>query len=136
MFVCVGGTPINTKSVTYDNIVRSSSNSDQNKTNGQEGSTVYLVGLERLLSLLLHECSDCGSLVVKVTDSCPDGHEFKLSTTEDPQCRGVMQVKSVEAQMPFRWYGVEVRRWGASSSVRHLTMVHNYGVHRQKPPKS
>ncbi|GFW41247.1 hypothetical protein TNCV_1002401 [Trichonephila clavipes] len=36
-----------------------------------------------------------GSLVVKVTDSWPECHEFEPSTAEDPPCMEAMHVKSV-----------------------------------------
>ncbi|GFW32701.1 hypothetical protein TNCV_3679491 [Trichonephila clavipes] len=51
-----------------------------------------------------------GSPVVKVAESC---HEFETSTTEDPPCRGVIPVKSIECS---RWCGMLVRRGGGASS--------------------
>ncbi|GFV05552.1 hypothetical protein TNCV_227631 [Trichonephila clavipes] len=45
--------------------------------------------------------------VIKVTDSWPASHEFEPSTTEDPACRRVMYVKSVESSnvLPLLWCG-------------------------------
>ncbi|GFX06926.1 hypothetical protein TNCV_1202411 [Trichonephila clavipes] len=58
-------------------------------------------------------------------------HEFEPSTTKDPPCRAAMHVKSVES-FPV---GVVVRREGCQLRChpRHLTMVQNYVVRRQKP---
>ncbi|GFV74628.1 hypothetical protein TNCV_5130701 [Trichonephila clavipes] len=50
---------------------------------------------------------DRGSRVIKVTDSWSACHEFELSTTEDPPCRGPMHVKSVDVQTSSRWCSVE-----------------------------
>ncbi|GFX56679.1 hypothetical protein TNCV_494271 [Trichonephila clavipes] len=46
-----------------------------------------------------------------------------------------MHVKSVEAQTCCRWYDVEVRKGKCQLRCRprHLTMVQNYEVRRQKP---
>ncbi|GFT19381.1 hypothetical protein TNCV_2533121 [Trichonephila clavipes] len=49
-----------------------------------------------------------GSLVVKVTGTWPSCHEFEPSASENPPCRVVMHVKSVEAQAFTRWCGMEV----------------------------
>ncbi|GFW17285.1 hypothetical protein TNCV_1957561 [Trichonephila clavipes] len=48
-----------------------------------------------------------GSLVVKITDSWPACHDIEPITAEDPPCRGVMQVKSVENPnvLPMVWCG-------------------------------
>ncbi|GFU45450.1 hypothetical protein TNCV_3625701 [Trichonephila clavipes] len=55
-------------------------------------------------------------------------HEFEPSTTEDPQSRRAMPVKSVEAQTSSLWCGVEVRRGCVRSgvSIAFVTMVQNY----------
>ncbi|GFX78296.1 uncharacterized protein TNCV_5136431 [Trichonephila clavipes] len=55
-------------------------------------------------------------------------HEFEPSTTKDSPCRGAMHVKSVESSM---WCG---RRGGCRLMYRprHLTMVQNYVIRRQK----
>ncbi|GFU37669.1 hypothetical protein TNCV_2480591 [Trichonephila clavipes] len=47
-------------------------------------------------------------LVVKVVDSWPAGHEFEPSSAEDPPCRGVMHVASVESSnaLPLVWRGI------------------------------
>ncbi|GFX15654.1 hypothetical protein TNCV_2131401 [Trichonephila clavipes] len=52
-----------------------------------------------------------------------------------PVQRGLMHVKYVEAQMSLRWGGVEIRRGMCqlSSRPRHLTMVQNDEIHREKP---
>ncbi|GFX51897.1 hypothetical protein TNCV_3063151 [Trichonephila clavipes] len=48
---------------------------------------------------------DRGSLKVKVADWWPVCHEFELSTSEDPLCRGTKHVKSVESSnvLPLEW---------------------------------
>ncbi|GFS57566.1 uncharacterized protein TNCV_1402191 [Trichonephila clavipes] len=76
-----------------------------------------------------------GSRVVKVSDRgwpCP---ELEPSTTKDPLCRAAMHVKSVESRNVLPWCGVVVRRGGCQFMCRprHLTMVQNYVVRRQKP---
>ncbi|GFX23484.1 hypothetical protein TNCV_3769601 [Trichonephila clavipes] len=74
---------------------------------------------------------------VEVTDSQPACHEFQPSYSEDLPCREEMHLKSVEAQMSSRWYSVEVKRGGCQLRCRprHLTMVQNYEVRRQKSPR-
>ncbi|GFT30560.1 hypothetical protein TNCV_4287021 [Trichonephila clavipes] len=64
----------------------------------------------RSKALALTPLGGRGSLVVKVTDSWPACHEFEPSTTEHPPCTTALRVKSVEAQTPTRWSGVEIRR--------------------------
>ncbi|GFU79967.1 hypothetical protein TNCV_578471 [Trichonephila clavipes] len=56
-----------------------------------------------------------GSLVVKVTDFRPACHEFELSDTEDPPCRGLMHFKFVGAPTTSLWCSVEARKKAASS---------------------
>ncbi|GFV64128.1 hypothetical protein TNCV_1220191 [Trichonephila clavipes] len=41
--------------------------------------------------------SSCGIRVIMVLDHGLPCHEFKLSTTKDPPCRGTLHVKSVES---------------------------------------
>ncbi|GFX30560.1 uncharacterized protein TNCV_3462101 [Trichonephila clavipes] len=57
-----------------------------------------------------------GSRVVKVLDHGWPCLEFQPSTTKDPPCRAAMHVKSVESSnaLPLVWFGVLVRRGGAS----------------------
>ncbi|GFV24301.1 uncharacterized protein TNCV_422911 [Trichonephila clavipes] len=76
-----------------------------------------------------------GSRVVQVWDRGLPCHEFEPSTTKDPPCRAAMHVKSVESSNVLPWCGVEVRREGCQLRCRprHLTMVENYVVCRQKP---
>ncbi|GFW95482.1 uncharacterized protein TNCV_1721841 [Trichonephila clavipes] len=70
------------------------------------------------------------SLVVKVTDSWSDCHEFEPSTAEDPPCRGAMHVKPVESSNVLPLEGVPAQVSSLS------TMVQNYEVRRQKPSTS
>ncbi|GFX20233.1 hypothetical protein TNCV_1437931 [Trichonephila clavipes] len=62
-------------------------------------------------------------------------HEFDPSTTEDPPCKGAMFFKSVKSSNVSRWCGVVVRRRECQIRCRsrHLTMVRNDEVRRQKP---
>ncbi|GFW75657.1 hypothetical protein TNCV_4428401 [Trichonephila clavipes] len=75
-----------------------------------------------------------GSLVVKVTDSWPACHKFELSTSENPQRRKAILVKSVEAQTYSCGCGVVVRRGRRRLRChpRHLTMVLNNKVRHQR----
>ncbi|GFY10671.1 hypothetical protein TNCV_2194921 [Trichonephila clavipes] len=75
------------------------------------------------IKILLTNIYGRGSLVVKVTDSCPTCHEFQPSTSEDPPCRGVMHVKSIEDQTSTRWCSVEVRR-GVPAQVSSSSLEH------------
>ncbi|GFS96240.1 transposon Tf2-9 polyprotein [Trichonephila clavipes] len=74
-----------------------------------------------------------GIRVVKVSGRGWPCHEFDPSTTKDPPCRAVMHVKSVESSNVR--YGVIVwrRECQLRCRPRHLTMVQNYEVRRQKP---
>ncbi|GFV51019.1 hypothetical protein TNCV_114131 [Trichonephila clavipes] len=58
-----------------------------------------------------------------------------LATAEDPLLREAMHVESVES---LCWCGMVVRRDGCQlkSHSRHLTMVQNFEVRRQKLSKS
>ncbi|GFU59214.1 hypothetical protein TNCV_4197461 [Trichonephila clavipes] len=49
------------------------------------------------------------------------GGEFEPSAAEDSPCRGTMHIKSVDAQTSSHWYGVEVRKGGASTGIALLT---------------
>ncbi|GFW78672.1 hypothetical protein TNCV_4260951 [Trichonephila clavipes] len=52
-----------------------------------------------------------GSIMVKVTDSWMERHEFETNITKAQPCRGApMPVKSVEVQASSRLCGVEIRR--------------------------
>ncbi|GFX28194.1 uncharacterized protein TNCV_15331 [Trichonephila clavipes] len=75
-----------------------------------------------------------GSLMVKETDSwlmCP---AFEPSSTEDPPCRKVMHVKSVQCSnvLPFVWCGSYERGCQIRRRPRHLTIVQNYEIRRRK----
>ncbi|GFX05775.1 hypothetical protein TNCV_5089651 [Trichonephila clavipes] len=76
-----------------------------------------------------------GTLIAKTTDSC---HELEPSTAENPPCMGAMHVKCVQEETSSRWCGVVVRRGGCQLRCcpRHLTMVQNDEVRRQKPSSS
>ncbi|GFX17496.1 hypothetical protein TNCV_3410961 [Trichonephila clavipes] len=67
------------------------------------------------------KCCRHGNLMVKVTDSWPECHEFKTSATEDPSCRGLMHFKAATAQTSPHWCDVVVRRGGVSSGVVLIT---------------
>ncbi|GFV66078.1 uncharacterized protein TNCV_2891481 [Trichonephila clavipes] len=60
-------------------------------------------------------------------------HEFEPSTTKDPPCRGEMHVKSAKSSnvLPLAWSLRDGSQLG--SPPRHLTMVQNDEVSRQKP---
>ncbi|GFX65491.1 uncharacterized protein TNCV_4735391 [Trichonephila clavipes] len=75
--------------------------------------------------------------MVKISDLWLACHEFKPSTSEDPPCREVMHVKSVESSNVLPC-GVEVRRGRCQLRCRphHLTMVQNDKVRHQKPSSS
>ncbi|GFX26882.1 hypothetical protein TNCV_1840541 [Trichonephila clavipes] len=64
--------------------------------------------------------------------ACP---EFEPSIAEDPPCWWVMHVKSVDSRKSPCWCDLLVRRRGCQFRCRprHLTMVQNYEVQRQKP---
>ncbi|GFS60081.1 uncharacterized protein TNCV_2833001 [Trichonephila clavipes] len=66
--------------------------------------------------------------VVKVWDRGWPCHELEPSTTKDP-------LNLSRAQTSSRWCGVVVKRGGCQLRCRprHLTMVQNYVVRRQKP---
>ncbi|GFW99941.1 hypothetical protein TNCV_3079381 [Trichonephila clavipes] len=76
----------------------------------------------------------CGSLVVKVTDSCPKCHdfdelmmachEFEPSTAEDVLCKGAMPVKSLEDQTSSSQCGVEIRKGGTPAKVPPSSLDH------------
>ncbi|GFY24222.1 hypothetical protein TNCV_1012731 [Trichonephila clavipes] len=68
--------------------------------------------------------------MVKVTGSCQACYEFATSTSEDPPCR-VDQCMLSMSRFKHSSVGVEVRKKECHS--RHLTMVQNYEVRRQKP---
>ncbi|GFT40608.1 uncharacterized protein TNCV_3007841 [Trichonephila clavipes] len=73
-------------------------------------------------------------VVLKASDRGWLCHEFEPSTTKDPPCRAAMHAKSVESETSSRWCGVVVRRGcQLRCRPRHLTMVQNYVVRRQKP---
>ncbi|GFW29180.1 uncharacterized protein TNCV_4132561 [Trichonephila clavipes] len=77
-----------------------------------------------------------GNRVVKVSDRGGPCHEFEPSTTKDPPCRAAMQVKSVESSnvLPLVvWCGSSQRGYQLRCHPRHLTMVQNDMVRRQKP---
>ncbi|GFU82244.1 uncharacterized protein TNCV_1145741 [Trichonephila clavipes] len=78
-----------------------------------------------------------GSPVVKVKDSCPACHKFEQNTVEDPPCRGAMNVKSVDSSnvLLLVWCGSQERWCQLRCRPRHLTMVQNYVVRRQKPSR-
>ncbi|GFT85574.1 uncharacterized protein TNCV_4253001 [Trichonephila clavipes] len=50
---------------------------------------------------------ECGSLVIKVTDSWSACQKFEPNTTKDPPCRGEMHVKSVQSSnvLSLMWCG-------------------------------
>ncbi|GFY16398.1 hypothetical protein TNCV_2350411 [Trichonephila clavipes] len=60
-------------------------------------------------------------------------HEFEPSTTKDPPCREQCTLNLPRTQTSSRWCGS--RRGGCQLRCRprHLTMVQNDEVHRQKP---
>ncbi|GFT63688.1 hypothetical protein TNCV_871141 [Trichonephila clavipes] len=62
--------------------------------------------------------------MVKVTDSWAACHEFESSTPENLPCKGVMHVKSVEAEKSSRWWGVKVWRWGVPAQVSSSSLDH------------
>ncbi|GFV50719.1 hypothetical protein TNCV_2213801 [Trichonephila clavipes] len=62
--------------------------------------------------------------------------ELESGTAEDPPCRGGRRTLNVSrAQTSSRWCGGVVRRGRCQLRCRprHLTMVQNYEVCRQKP---
>ncbi|GFV42026.1 hypothetical protein TNCV_1568931 [Trichonephila clavipes] len=64
----------------------------------------------------------CGSLVVKVMDSWLMCQEFESGTTEEILRVGERcTLNMLRAQTSSRWYGVVVRRRGASSGVVLIT---------------
>ncbi|GFT48361.1 uncharacterized protein TNCV_4709061 [Trichonephila clavipes] len=79
-----------------------------------------------------------GSLVVKVSD------RGWLDTSSSPLPLNTHRVGNrctinlSRAQTSSHWYGVVVRREGCQLMCRprHLTMVQNYEVRRQKPSRS
>ncbi|GFU78164.1 hypothetical protein TNCV_1026971 [Trichonephila clavipes] len=72
--------------------------------------------------------------MVKATDSWLACHEFEPSATGDPSCKGVMYVKSVEAQTSSCWCGVEVKR-GMPVQASYLLLDHGSKL-RSLPPKA
>ncbi|GFX62688.1 hypothetical protein TNCV_4868481 [Trichonephila clavipes] len=85
----------------------------------------------------LHYRSGRGSRMVKVSDHgwlAPSSSPVPLKF---PPCRGVMHIKSVESSnvLPLVWCGswvVERKGFQLRCRPRHLTMVQNNGVRRQK----
>ncbi|GFU83585.1 hypothetical protein TNCV_4069761 [Trichonephila clavipes] len=68
-----------------------------------------------------------GSLVVKVTDSCPPCHEFDPRTAKDPPCRGAMHVNCRELKLPLVgvvWYlGYGVPTQVSASSLDYVSKL-------------
>ncbi|GFV99549.1 hypothetical protein TNCV_5079131 [Trichonephila clavipes] len=93
----------------------------------------FVVGVSLVQVLVPLKTHGRVSLGVNVMDSWLMCHEFKLSTAEEPPCRGSMHYKSIRAQTYSCWSGVEVKRWGRP---RHFTMVQDYEIHCQKPSSS
>ncbi|GFW32293.1 hypothetical protein TNCV_674521 [Trichonephila clavipes] len=62
-------------------------------------------------------CCGRGSLVMKVTDSCPASYVLESRAAEDPPVIGKVHVKSVDVQTPTRWCSVEVRKEGSRSGI-------------------
>ncbi|GFS53527.1 uncharacterized protein TNCV_1280641 [Trichonephila clavipes] len=79
--------------------------------------------------------SSCGrgSRVVKISDRGWLCHEFEPSTAKDPPCSAAMHVKSVESSSILPLVGCGCQERVCVCRPRHLTMVQNYGVGRQKP---
>ncbi|GFT07566.1 hypothetical protein TNCV_4045321 [Trichonephila clavipes] len=79
---------------------------------------------------------DHGSLVVKVTDSLLECREFEPRTTEDPPYRGgrcslnMSRLKNPPVSVVWK-LGKKGRQ--LRCCPRHLTMVQNYEVRRQRP---
>ncbi|GFW69563.1 hypothetical protein TNCV_489091 [Trichonephila clavipes] len=66
----------------------------------------------------------CGTLVVKVTDSCLVCYEFDPSAAEDLRGEEITAcVQSIQAQTSSRWCSVKVSRSGASLGVVHFTWL-------------
>ncbi|GFS80464.1 hypothetical protein TNCV_3448651 [Trichonephila clavipes] len=78
------------------------------------------------LSIFLKSSGRC-SLVVKVTNSYPACHVLESGAAECPP------LEEADAKTSFRWCGVTVRR---GCRPRHLIMVQNNEVRRQKPSSS
>ncbi|GFV56074.1 uncharacterized protein TNCV_2266601 [Trichonephila clavipes] len=99
-------------------------------------NTRFLFNSTRIL--VQNPSSGRGSLVVKVMDSWPACHEFEPSATKDPPCREAMHVKSVGSSnvLPLSWGGNYETGCQLRGRPRHLTMVQNYEVRRQKPSSS
>ncbi|GFX41265.1 hypothetical protein TNCV_2219631 [Trichonephila clavipes] len=62
-------------------------------------------------------------------------HEFEHEPLKTHHVEKLMNVPSVGAQTSSRWCGVEVKRVGCQlkGRPRHLTMVQNDEIRRQKP---
>ncbi|GFS76492.1 hypothetical protein TNCV_1621131 [Trichonephila clavipes] len=58
--------------------------------------------------------------------------EFESSSTEDPRCRGVIHVRSVESSNALPWCGNKEKWCELTCRPRHLTVVQHYEVRRQK----
>ncbi|GFW40758.1 hypothetical protein TNCV_4528471 [Trichonephila clavipes] len=72
-----------------------------------------------------HHGKGRGGRVLKVSDHGWPCHGFEAGITQDPLCRGVMHVKSVESSNILPWSGVVVRRWGGMpAQVSSTSLVH------------
>ncbi|GFW54536.1 uncharacterized protein TNCV_2232101 [Trichonephila clavipes] len=92
-------------------------------------------GPSPLALVLLQSAGGCGSLVVKVSNH---GRHVMSSIPVPLKTRRVGQrctLNLSRAETSSRWCGVVVRRGGCQLRCRprHLTMVQNYVVRRQKP---
>ncbi|GFV13445.1 uncharacterized protein TNCV_129431 [Trichonephila clavipes] len=107
-------------------------------TPGLKGMLIKSVEAQILHRVILVDSKadrGCGSPVVKVSDH--GRHVMSSSPVPLKTCRVGQRCRLnlSRAEMPSRWCGVVVRRGRCQLRCRprHLTMIQNYVVRRQKP---